>query len=378
MRKWLGIPISTILVLQVIPSQASVKASTVATVGDQCLSEGRVAPGRGNDGSDLVCLKVTLGSSKGDLLWWYSNITPLKLFEIISPSISRNSDSPSVIASRSADKIGVAIGSALKSEELVKDFSSKNFSGGSGTWALATFQSYKNRTSTSFVASQSLVNGIITSKSSSNLLDSKPIAQLVQEYEAIAVSVESKYKTLDQLVSALQSNPKDITFVGSQVGGVDHTFMAMILNQLNIEPAQGVYLAQNSGFDVVNKTLADKNVVALSTSGDFVTQADAGKLRVLGVASPDRLKWLKSKTLQQQNLNLIYGNWYGIFVPPQLSKSDTTNLVHIVDILQKSKQWQKTLSDNYWSPGFLGEKEFTLKIQQQTVEARLILQQLGF
>jgi putative tricarboxylic transport membrane protein len=378
MRKWLVVPVAATMLFQVLPAHAAVKAATVARVGDQCLRDGKVAPGRAIDGTDLVCMKAPIGSSKGELLWWYNKITPLKIFEIISPIISRNSDSAEVIASRSADRIGASIGMSLKSEELVKEFSSKNFSGGSGTWALSTFQAYKNRLATSFIGSQSLINGLITTKSNLKLLNSKAIAQLVQEYEAIAVPSNSKYTTLDQLVNDLRANPKSVTFIGSQAGGVDHTFMALIFNQLNIDPASGAYLPQNSGFDVVNKVMTDKSFVALSTSGDFVAQANTGKLRVLGVAAPEKLAWIKAKTLQQQNLNLVYGNWYGIFVPPQLSNADTSNFIHILDIFQNSKQWQKTLSDNFWSPGYLGQKEFVEKIEQQTGETRQLLQQLGF
>ena len=378
MRKWLVVPVAATMLFQVLPAHAAVKAATVARVGDQCLRDGKVAPGRAIDGTDLVCMKAPIGSSKGELLWWYNKITPLKIFEIISPIISRNSDSAEVIASRSADRIGASIGMSLKSEELVKEFSSKNFSGGSGTWALSTFQAYKNRLATSFIGSQSLINGLITTKSNLKLLNSKAIAQLVQEYEAIAVPSNSKYTTLDQLVNDLRANPKSVTFIGSQAGGVDHTFMALIFNQLNIDPASGAYLPQNSGFDVVNKVMTDKSFVALSTSGDFVAQANTGKLRVLGVAAPEKLAWIKAKTLQQQNLNLVYGNWYGIFVPPQLSNADTSNFIHILDIFQNSKQWQKTLSDNFWSLGYLGQKEFVEKIEQQTGETRQLLQQLGF
>jgi putative tricarboxylic transport membrane protein len=218
MRKWLVVPVAAVMLFQVLPSHAAVKAATVARVGDQCLRDGKVAPGRAIDGTDLVCMKAPIGSTKGELLWWYAKITPLKIFEIISPIISRNSDSPEVIASRSADRMGTAIGSALKSEELVKEFSSKNFTGGSGTWALSTFQAYKNRLATSFIASQSLINGLITTKSTMKLLDSKPIAQLVQEYEAIAVPSNSKYTTLDQLINDLRANPKVVTFIGAQAG----------------------------------------------------------------------------------------------------------------------------------------------------------------
>ena len=378
MRKWLVVPVAVTMLLQVLPAHAAVKAATVAHVGDQCLRDGKVAPGRAIDGTDLVCMKATLGSSKGELLWWYSKLTPIKIFEIIAPIVSRNSDAPEVIASRSADRIGAAIGIALKNEELIKEYSSKNFTGGSGTWALGTFQAYKNRLATSFIGSQTLINGLITTKSTLKLADSKAIAQLVQEYEAIAVPSNSKYQTLDQLMNDLKGNPKAVTFIGGTAGGVDHVFMAKIFNTLNLDPKQANYVAQNSGFDVVTKSLTDKTYVALSTSGDFVAQVNAGKMRVLGVAAPEKLPWSKAKTLQQQGLNIVYGNWYGIFVPPQFSESDTSNFIHILDVFHNSRSWLKTLADNYWSEGYVGQKDFVAQIDSQTAETKAILQQLGF
>ena len=378
MRKWLVVPVAVSILLQVLPAHAAVKASTVAHVGDQCLRDGKVAPGRAIDGTDLVCMKATLGSSKGELLWWYAKLTPIKIFEIIAPIVSRNSDLPEVVASRSADKIGKAIGTALKNEELIKDFSSKNFNGGSGTWALATFQAYKNRLATSFIGSQTLINSLITTNSTLKLSDSKAIAQLVQEYEAIAVPANSKYTTLDQLISDLRANPKAVNFVGGALGGVDHVFIAKFLKELNIDPRLGNYLPQNSGFDIVAKTATDKTNVALSTSGDFVAAVTAGKLRVLGIASPEKVTWSKAKTLQQQGINIVYGNWYGIFVPPQFSDSDTSNFIHLLDVFHNSHIWLKTLADNYWSEGYVGQKDFVAQIEQQTAENKAILQQLGF
>lgn len=376
--KFLALLMLASCVLPIQQGNAAVKAATVAHVGDQCLREGKVAPGRAIDGTDLVCMKATLGSSKGELLWWYSKLTPIKIFEIIAPIVSRNSDSADVIASRSADRIGKSIGTALKNEELIKDFSSKNFTGGSGTWALSTFQAYKNRLATSFIGSQTLINNLILTKSALKLSDSKAIAQLVQEHEAIAVPVNSKYQTLDQLINDLRNNPKSVTFIGGTAGGVDHVFMAKILNSLNIDPKLANYQPQNSGFEVVTKSLTDKNAVALSTSGDFVAQVNAGKLRVLGVASPQKLPWSKAKTLQQQGMNIVFGNWYGIFVPPQFSDADTSNFIHLLDVLHNSHIWLKTLSDNYWSEGYVGQKDFVAQIEVQTGETKAILQQLGF
>ena len=378
MRKWCFAFISTLLVLQFLPASAAIRDAAVAHAGDQCLRAGKIAQGRASDGSNLVCMKSTLGSSKGELTWWYSKLTPIKLFEIIAPSESRNSDSPEVVASRSGDRVGNLIGAALKSEELVKDFSSKNFSGGSGTWALATFQSYKNRLATSFVGSQALINGLVTTKSALKLSESKAIAQLFTEYEAVAVPINSKFQTLDQLITEIKLNPKSMTFVGGSAGGVDQVFMAKIFNELGLDPNIGNFSPQNSNVDLLAKTLSDKNSVALSSSGTFVQLVASRKMRILGVASPSKLPWSTAKTLQQQNLNIIYGNWYGIWVPPLLSDAETTNFIHLLDVFQNSKVWAKALSDNYWSAAYVGKVDFEAQIEQQTIETRAILQQLGF
>jgi putative tricarboxylic transport membrane protein len=363
--------------LMVAPANAGAKAAIVAHVGDQCLRDGIVAPGRAIDGSDLVCMKATLGSSKGELLWWYKTLVPMKMFEVVAPIISRSSDSPEVVASRSADRIAKTIGTALKAEELVQDYSAKNFTGNSGTLALSTFQAYKNRLATSFIGSLSLINGIITTKSSLKLSDSKAIAQLVQEYEAIAVPNGSKYTTIDQLVNDLRANPKSVTFIGGVAGGVDHVFMAKFFNAIQVDPLAAKYLPQTSGFDVVTKTLTDKSYVALSTSGDFVAQVNAGKLRVLGIASPEKVKWLKAKTLKAQYIDVVYGNWYGIFLPPLYSEPQTNNFIHLLDVLHNSHIWLKTLEDNYWSEGYVGQKDFVAQIEAQTAETKSIISLLG-
>ena len=359
-------------------ADGAVKASTVARVGDGCLREGKVAPGRAIDGSDLVCMKATLGTSKGEQLWWYAKLTPIRVFEIISPIVSRNSDPAEVVASRSADRLGKAFGNALKSEELIRDYSSKNFTGGSGTLALATFQSYRNRLATSFMVSQTLINGLITSKSTLKLNDSKAIAQLIQEYQAIAVPSNSRYTTLEQLVTDLRTDPKSVTFVGGALGGIEHVFMYKFLNAIQIDFKLANYAPQNSGHDVVVKTLGDRRNVALSSSGSFVSQVAAGKLRILGIASPERLKWSKAKTLQQQGVGLVYANWFGVMVPPLFTESDTSNFIRILDVLQRSKGWTKTLEENYWSPGYLGQQQFLAHLEQQMAETREILTQLGF
>ena len=73
-----------------IPAQAAVKPADKASIGDDCTAAsakaGKVAKGRGVDGTDLTCLVVTTGSYKGQAKWWYKDVKPLKNIDWTIPA----------------------------------------------------------------------------------------------------------------------------------------------------------------------------------------------------------------------------------------------------------------------------------------------------
>ena len=365
MKKLFGIFLIIIILFFAPTSQAAVKPAGIARVGDQCLRNGAVAAGRGINNVDLICMSANLGSSAGELLWWYPNLKQQNIFELIAPIISRSSDSPDVIASRSADKIGKILGQSLKTEQLVKDFSAKNFTSSYGQLALSTFQTYRNRTATSFIANSNLLSALIYEKSTLNLLDSKPVANMLIEYEAIAVSNISKYSSIKQLLIDLNSNPKTITFIGGPKNGVDYYFLKIFLKSQNIDLSSINYLETTSGAQLVSKLSGNNSLIAISSNSHFVQGVNLGKTKVLGLAAPDRLPWIKGKTLTSQGIDLIFGNRFGIFAPANLSQGDFDNLLRSLEILHNSKTWKKILVDNYWSDDFMYSNDYKVLIDSQ-------------
>ena len=365
MKKLFGIFLIIIILFFAPTSQAAVKPAGIARVGDQCLRNGAVAAGRGINNVDLICMSANLGSSAGELLWWYPNLKQQNIFELIAPIISRSSDSPDVIASRSADRIGKILGQSLKTEQLVKDFSAKNFTSSYGQLALSTFQTYRNRTATSFIANSNLLSALIYEKSTLNLLDSKPVANMLIEYEAIAVSNISKYSSIKQLLIDLNSNPKTITFIGGPKNGVDYYFLKIFLKSQNIDLSSINYLETTSGAQLVSKLSGNNSLIAISSNGHFVQGVNLGKTKVLGLAAPDRLPWIKGKTLTSQGIDLIFGNRFGIFAPANLSQGDFDNLLRSLEILHNSKTWKKILVDNYWSDDFMYSNDYKVLIDSQ-------------
>ena len=256
----------------------------------------------------------------------------------------------------------------MKSEQLIRDFSAKNFTSTYGQLALSTFQNYRNRSATSFIANTNLLSALIYEKSPLNLLESKPVANMLIEYEAIAVASNSRYSNMTQLINDLSINPKSVTFIGGPKNGFDYYFLKKLLVMQNIDPKSVNYVETNSGAQLIGLLNGDSSKVAISSNGNFVSGVNASKTRILGVASPERLNWLKGKTFISQNFNLVDGNRFGVIAPANLNSIDFDNLLRSLEILHNSKIWKKTILENYWSDDFLYSSQYQTLLEDQIAD----------
>ena len=58
--------------------------------------------------------------------------------------------------------------------------------------------------------------------------------------------------------------------------------------------------------------------VAVGAGGyqDFLPQIEAGKIRVIAVGSPERLKGIDAPTLKEKGIDVVVTNWRGVSAPP--------------------------------------------------------------
>ena len=116
---------------------------------------------------------------------------------------------------------------------------------------------------------------------------------------------------------------------------------------------------------MVSKLSGNNSLIAISSNSHFVQGVNLGKTRVIGLASPDRLPWIKGKTLTSQGIDLIFGNRFGVFAPANLPQGDFDNLLRSLEILHNSKTWKKILVDNYWSDDFMYSNDYKVLIDSQ-------------
>jgi putative tricarboxylic transport membrane protein len=356
------------MVVSVAPTaNANVKAAGIAKAGDQCLTAGRVAKGRGVNGISLTCTKVTTGTLAGSLRWWYPDLKPLKTIDWTIPG---NPGGYSLTAD--------VVSKALKTEGLMTDAHTMVYKAGAGgTVGLGAFLEIKGKPNAALITGIAMVGGAALAKSKLNLMDSFPVAKIMREYNAIVVPTGSKYKTLNDLLTDISVNGKDVAIVGGNAGGVDHQIMGLLVKEKNIPVTKLNYVVLSGGTSVAAQLLAGGVAAGISGSTEFKPFVESGKLRVLGVSSKKRLKGFRGKTFIEQGINLFYGNWRGIMAPADLTAAEKLNWLKVMDALHGTPTWKAALASNDWDDEFAAGDAYTSFLNKEIPIVNAVIKDIG-
>jgi len=368
----IAIAASSALVLSgTATTYAAPKPASKATVGADCTeaaaAKGTTAPGKGVDGTDLTCMVVPTGTLKGQTKWWYKDVKPISKLEWVSSSGVGGGYGTTAIA----------FADAMKAEGMLGDYTVSYKSGGSGTVGLGYFQDQKNRSDVAFINGFAMVAGVASTKSKLKLSDNTQISGLMREWEAIVVPSSSKYRTINQLLDDIKADPKGMPIAGGSKGTVDHVFMGLLVEKVGVQATAMNYVPYAGGGEVTTSVLSKQTVAGVSGTSEFASYVKAGKLRVLALSSPSRLKSIKGQTLTQQGINFVFGNWRGVMAPATLTEAERVNWLKVVDVTRAGDAWKATLVAKDWQNQSDYGKDFEAFLASQKKDITTTLVSLG-
>jgi putative tricarboxylic transport membrane protein len=353
-----------------VPAQASVKPATKAMIGDDCTAASakanKVAKGRGVEGSDLTCMVVPTGSYKGQTKWWYKDVKALSKLEWVAASGVGGGYGTTAIA----------FADAMKAEGMLSDYTVSYKSGGSGTVGLGYFQDQKARNDVSLINGFAMVAGVASTKSALRLENSANVAGLMREWEAIVVPASSKYRSINQLLDDIKANPK-LAIAGGSKGTVDHVFMGLLVERIGMKATDMNYIPYSGGGEVITSVLSKQTVAGVSGTSEFTAQVKAGTLRVLALSSAKPLASIKGKTLTQQGIPFVFGNWRGLSASSSLTDAERLNWMKAVDVTRAGAAWKSTLVAKDWQNLNLYGKDFVSFLAEQKKDITATLVTLG-
>jgi putative tricarboxylic transport membrane protein len=274
------------------------------------------------------------------------------------------------------DSTGRALAAAMQAGKLVSGVQFDNKGGAAGTIGLAQFiNSAKGDANQLMIGGMVMVGGIILNKSPVTLEQVTPIARLTTENVVVVVPAKSPHKTLKELLDAFKANPGSIAWGGGSAGGTDHILIGLMARAIGADPSKINYVAFKGGGEAVSAIIGGHVAAGVSGLSEFSEHIKSGRMRALGVSGAEREEGVP--TLKEQGVNVVLGNWRGVFAAPGITPAQRDGLVKLVRAAVETPAWKESLQKNGWQPWFLAGDEYKAFIDEDIKRITAIIDSLG-
>ena len=210
-----------------------------------------------------------------------------------------------------------------------------------------------------------------------------PTPTSVREYELIslinydpaAIAVNAtKWKTVGELVAFAKKSPGAVK-VGINAGSSAHIFAAAFAAQAGIDV---VYVPFRGGGERTPALAgghidADFDIVA-----PMKPLADAGKIRILGIASDRRSDLYKDiPTMKEQGVDLNIASWHGIFAPKGTPPAVVAAMSAALAKVARNAKFNEQMSSLALGVRYMDQREFPKFFAEQDALFKTLIDKLG-
>jgi putative tricarboxylic transport membrane protein len=221
----------------------------------------------------------------------------------------------------------------------------------------------------------------IVGESTLTVADFSPIASLLEDYTVFAVSAASPVKTGKDLVDRLKKDPKSLSLgFANAFGSSRHISAGLLMKAIGGNPRDLKVVVFKGSAEAIPALLGGHIDVGVIGAVNAIAHVNAGRMRVVGVAAPQRLTGgalANSPTWKEQGVDVAYGNWRGVFGPKGLTPAQVGYWENVLRKSTELPEWKADLAKNYWTEHFVTGAQLRKHIEQEYVETKAVLGDLG-
>ena len=275
------------------------------------------------------------------------------------------------------DTTGRALGKALM-ESGAATVSYDNKGGAAGAIGLAQFvNGNKGDGNALMIMGAVMLGGIITGKPPVSLSQATPLARLTSEYNVFVLPANSPFKTMKEVVEQMKKDPGSVKWGGGSRGSTEHIAAAMIAREVGADPSKINYVPFRGGGEATAAILGGNVTVGGSGYSEFAEYITTGKMRALAVTSETRLKGIDVPTLKEQGINVVIGNWRGVYGAPGINAEQRKVLTEMIVKATKTKAWAEALEKNNWTSALMTGPAFDKFVDDEFASLRVIMVKSG-
>jgi putative tricarboxylic transport membrane protein len=202
-----------------------------------------------------------------------------------------------------------------------------------------------------------------------------PVARLTSEYLVVVVPANSPNKSMGDLVKAFKAEPGKVSWNGGSAGGSDHILAGLIAKAAGGDPSKVNYVASKGGGDQIANIAGGHVTAGIAGLGEFAEHIKSGRMRALAVSSPAKLEGIPS--LKEQGVDVVLGNWRGVFGAPAITPAQRDALVSAVKTATETPSWKEACAKLGWDSVFLPGDQYKAFVEEDTKRIAGILESLG-
>ena len=276
------------------------------------------------------------------------------------------------------DTTGRALGKALQEAGVASAVTYENKGGAAGAIGLAQFyNAAKGDGNAIMVMGAVMLGGLITGKPPVSITQLTPVARLTSEYNVFVLPANSPFKTMKDVIEQMKKDPGSVKWGGGSRGSTEHIAAAMIAREVGVDATKVNYVPFRGGGEAVAAILGGNVTIGGSGYSEFQQYIEAGKMRPIGVTSETRLKGIDVPTLKEQGVNVVIGNWRGVYGAAGITDAQRKALTDMIVKATKSKAWAEALDKNGWTPALMTGKEFDEFVDRDFASLRATMVKAG-
>jgi putative tricarboxylic transport membrane protein len=263
-----------------------------------------------------------------------------------------------------------------------------NKAGGGGTIGWTYLSQHPHDAHFLAIGSPALLTNHIMGKSALSQADFTPLAMLISEYTAFAVSTNSPIKTAKDLIARLRADPRSVsiaisTSIGSgnhvaigkvgKAAGVDITKLRLVIFNATGEAITAVI---GGHVDLVPATASSVLPYALGKQG---AQGKQGGLSIIAIAAPQRAAGALADvpTWREQGVNVVQDSFRAVVGAKDLTAAQIAYWDNVFGALARSPAWTKDVEDNYCVSNYQPAAEAAKYLAAQYTDFKDELKALG-
>ncbi|QKF83417.1 Bug family tripartite tricarboxylate transporter substrate binding protein [Halarcobacter ebronensis] len=210
--------------------------------------------------------------------------------------------------------------------------------------------------------------------------DVKFLATAGADFGAVVVKTNSKYKTLDELMTDLKKDESSVVVgAGGSVGSQDWMKGALLFKSINKDPKKMRYVAYDGGGDAIAGLLGGSIDVYMGDVGEMSSHLDAGTMRILAVLSTERLPepFSKYPTAIEQGYDAEWTILRGYYMGKNVSEEAYNTWVSAFEKAYKDPEFKKLQEEKGLFPLNMAGAELDKSVKERIAKLRALAKDAG-